>query len=583
MRRQNLLGGRGPARFVIALLALALVLLLLPHVLRWTASRHVAFPVNEVRDARFVPPYGVSPSYVDSFTVWDRFGRESFSQGTGAQFGLRMTRWLSTQAWPGDVFIEAESSRADFGAEGRFELLGTMVKFGDGRVVRLGPDGSEIPEGVVPELEQADWSASSSSSYFARVTPVFRGEGSTWERRKRLGVRDGRTGAAWLESKSWPSVRDSSGADWSSFQFPSPVAGPVVFWVEVEDSPTSYTIPAAVGASFVHEERRIAVTGLLDDDETTGSVKVAGGGATIFMGGTTAAFTLSGPLWGSGSPRVEIQARLRDERVLSGNAAIANGESTILLWSNQNGLSQPVQVAPADVATLTIIYRTSTRFVAFPMEGSEALLGPKTPVRDLGELPAPDLTISNETELGELLGAMLQTRVQPVDPGVVALPPLQRPAHALTFPVSTKGMTGRDLVEGWLANYPADSDLLLARHRECYPSLSLHPPGAVAVAHPTVRTRIISFCQRGWPIVGIVALVLAAVKGWCLLQGARVRSHLRRQGYAALGFFDAEWLYFALGAEAFRIPPFEQLATVPGVDPTNPRDIVDAMNRGLRR
>lgn len=65
----------------------------------------------------------------------------------------------------------------------------------------------------------------------------------------------------------------------------------------------------------------------------------------------------------------------------------------------------------------------------------------------------------------------------------------------------------------------------------------------------------------------LVAGLLMLLKMFTLIVGARLRGELRRKGFTEVTLFDAEELWLRLLWRAKRVPNFDELATVPGVDP----------------
>jgi hypothetical protein len=73
--------------------------------------------------------------------------------------------------------------------------------------------------------------------------------------------------------------------------------------------------------------------------------------------------------------------------------------------------------------------------------------------------------------------------------------------------------------------------------------------------------------------------LIALRQGWITMRSRQLLNHLRALGYASFGFWNADRLNRALGRKAWGIPAHDELGSIPGVDPTSVKSIIDVMRR----
>lgn len=79
-----------------------------------------------------------------------------------------------------------------------------------------------------------------------------------------------------------------------------------------------------------------------------------------------------------------------------------------------------------------------------------------------------------------------------------------------------------------------------------------------------------------------LGMALVATKIYFLGFGARTRRILQARGFADLTLWEAEELWLRMEGRAEKIPRFEDLAAVPGIDPTNMESIAEFMDSQKR-
>jgi len=76
------------------------------------------------------------------------------------------------------------------------------------------------------------------------------------------------------------------------------------------------------------------------------------------------------------------------------------------------------------------------------------------------------------------------------------------------------------------------------------------------------------------PIMVCVAPFWAMLRSWQALQASRLLPHLQAKGWSWLTHADARLLYRRLGNRAFSIPPYEDVAVLPGYWQDDVRTVV---------
>ncbi len=194
---------------------------------------------------------------------------------------------------------------------------------------------------------------------------------------------------------------------------------------------------------------------------------------------------------------------------------------------------------------------------------------------DIAEMELPDLTLNNDRELQTLIGNVLQANM---------LVENRLRAAATTpnafYPLQTRGMTVGELLQLYRGAFPANEVVLESGPEGSV--VSLRPAGATRTARAPQLAVLYRNLSSAWIVASIVMSVLGLWKILLLVRASVLRRALMARGYTWLTLWQAEWLVVSLGRGAWRIPPYDELGAVPGVDPDKVESIAQVVWKARR-
>lgn len=185
---------------------------------------------------------------------------------------------------------------------------------------------------------------------------------------------------------------------------------------------------------------------------------------------------------------------------------------------------------------------------------------------DLMEMVLPETKVIGDLGWRILIRSCLQVGY---DPTVVpaTLTPLQ--------PVDVTGKTVRELLAMDAARYPPHEMVLITRGEG--PRLDRVPPGTTRPLHAPWLTALTLSLQQMKPRLILIIAVLTLWKTLSLWYASRLRRALRLRGFDEITIWQAEYLASRLGSRAWRIPPYDHIATLPGATMDDLRYVVRLM------
>ena len=232
------------------------------------------------------------------------------------------------------------------------------------------------------------------------------------------------------------------------------------------------------------------------------------------------------------------------------------------------------QTNPEELFTICVQLNEPHTYAIVPMPKLDAFFPAQPEYANLLDRPMPSVDIDYEWRFGELLSATLQTSWSG---GLSELPAPSWPPGALRVPFNTGGITAREYFDAMRARY---GDHVVSRlvYQDANRYVMLFDsPGRIRRTFHPKWSWFLDQVSNIWRILAVLGGLLGAIKLWALIQAKRLHDHLRLRGYKWMGFFQAEALYLLLGRRAWRIPAYEELGAVPGVDPDNVASIARVM------
>jgi len=254
----------------------------------------------------------------------------------------------------------------------------------------------------------------------------------------------------------------------------------------------------------------------------------------------------------------EFKAQLKNGRLLSSRV------------SSEKVLVQ-FPARPEDIEAIVMVSRPRVVHVAIELPQLPGIPEHSREVEDIRDMVLPPAIVENQGHMNALLASVLQM-------GWANSLPAATPS---SFPLDVGGMSVRQLLHSELARYP-DSEIAITSGAYTNPFLSVTQAGQHRRVFSPSLGRAIALLSNTWLLFLIAASLLALIKGWILMRAHDLHRILKMRGYRVWSFWDAERAYLGLGRRAWNIPSRDELGALPGVDGEDVRSVVEFI-KGIRK
>ncbi len=581
----RLLAGRNPLRLLLCLLASSGMIAVAPHVLSLFLEDTFELSTSRIRVPLLVKPYERSeyPLEVKRLEAWERTGLKVYEN-------VKLPRpWMNPphqSAWSGIMLVSELNSLSPtvIAGEWRYSLpeggsvqlvaiaTRTPTCLGASRMILTDGQGNGITrENLQSLLAKCDVSSREFPQFPApppanhhEVQFLFhlRGE-QTLAGFEPMDIRDATTGATVGRHVKNIVIGDGNGledyARLSFFEYFGWHPTPIVIWTssgpleQIRYTSYELTNDAQSVASTV-----LAVSEVLENTEE-GIVR------TTLAGSSSSTAPWPDANWDYAlkmtDPPQHIRATVNYQQA---GQDTAMGASDGWIRFNQKENSTGINIGHLCIRQG---YPVGVKIKEIP-----GLPNSNRGIGNLLEARVGDITFTTQQELEMFEAGALQSRVTSNGSfGQFQFTGVGQPGllQGQTLPVTFRDATVRDIVDSHRAALGFPHSIIVCNDR-----IVFAPPGAARQVYQPKLSRALNIAGDTGLLVTALAILLLLLKTFWLIRSRSVLNHVHTNGYTDFGLFQAEALYLGLGRKAWRIPPRDELGTVPGVDPQKTASIV---------